>query len=159
MKARNIFSIVMISLLLISILIVPVRAGDNRSDYTGTVEFVSWTEPVPPVVTPGGTIHEQVVTEWLFNTTDSRLTGIYVFTGKCTWPHDKTGSWGPCQTTWTLDVNGDQQPDWEGVMSLSAQTKHDQWNGTGHGLGVYTGLQVSFKVYGIETVVGQVSGE
>ena len=162
MKARMIPLMIVVSLMLVALVATPVQAGTETTKYTGTVDFVSWVDLVPPVVTPGGTIHEQIVTEWLFNATDPRLSGTYIISGTCTWPHDKPWPWGPCHTTWTLDVNGDQQAEWEGVLTWTPQDYRVFWNGNGHGLGEYTGLNVSFKVYsGPEppgTVVGQVKG-
>jgi hypothetical protein len=153
MKARFIPQMIVVSLLLGALYASPLKAGTSQAEYTGTVEYVSWTEPVPPVVTPGGVIHQQFISKWSFHTTDVRLSGVYVITGVCTWPQEKSLGWGPCQATWTADVNGDKLADWEGAMSLVAHTKHDQWNGTGHGLGEYAGLNVSFKVYDVATVV------
>ena len=161
MKSRM-FSLVIAAALLLAAFTAPARADSTPVDYTGTVAFVSWVDPVPPAITPGGTVHEQIVTEWLYDTTDSRLSGTYVVAGACTWPHDKPWPWGPCHLTWTVDVNGDQQPEWEGVLVVTPQDYRIFWNGSGHGLGEYAGLHVSFKVYGgpfpPATVVGQVTG-
>jgi hypothetical protein len=147
MKARTVSLMIVASLLFVAFAATPASAGAKTTDYTGTVDFVSWVNLAPPVVIPGGTTHELVITEWSFNTTDPRLLGTYVLAGTCTWPRGKLWPWGPCQTTWTLDVDNDQKAEWEGVLTLTPQDYHVFWNGNGHGLGRYAGLFVSFKVY------------
>jgi hypothetical protein len=162
MKAKLVSLIITASLLLAAFAATPARAGANTTDYTGTMVFVGGEET--PVVTPGGTMHMSVVFNFQFDTSDPRVSGIYVMTGKCTIPTGKEpGVWGPCQATWTLDVNGDQQPEWEGVLETTGRLNHDQYNATGHGLGEFAGLYVSFKVHdfasGNATVDGQVIGD
>ncbi len=161
MKAR-VISVVIASLLLMTYGASPASAGSKTTDYNGTVSFVKWVDPVPPVVTPGGTVHEFPIIDFLFETSDPRVSGIYVFAGKCTWPNNKPWPWGPCNMTWTLDVNNDKQPDWEGVIHVTPQDYRIFWSGNGHGRGMYNGLNMSFKVEGgpfpPATVTGRVTG-
>jgi hypothetical protein len=163
MKAKNVSLVIVASLMLVVFTVGPTRAVAKTTDYTGTVDLVSWVSLAPPVITPSGTIREMVITEWLFKATDARLSGTYTIAGTCTWPHGKLWPWGPCHTTWTLDVDGDQQAEWEGVLTLTPQDYRVFWNGNGHGFGKYAGLFVSFKVYNggpmpPGTVVGKVTG-
>lgn len=137
----------------------PTRAASPNVDYTGTIDFLSWVDPVPPVVTPGGTIHEQVVTQWIVNVTDPRLSGIYVMSGQCTWPHEKPWPWGPCHLTWTLDTDNDQRPEWSGVLHATPQDYRVYWQGSGHGQDEYAGLNVNFKVEGGPMPPGNISGQ
>lgn len=141
----------------------PIQAASANTDYTGTIDFLSWVNPVPPVVTPGGTIHEQIVTQWIVNVTDPRLSGIYIMSGQCTWPHEKPWPWGPCHLRWTLDTDNDQRNEWEGNLTVTPQDYRIYWQGTGHGLDEYGDLKVSFKVEGgaapPANITGRVTGK
>ena len=165
MKLRISSLVVIGSLLLSTFFATPTAAdtgtGNNRTDFAGTADFVSWTDITPPEV-KGNNTHVYVFTEWSFATTDARVSGVYALTGKCMWPDSRPLPWGPCSGTWTLDVNGDQAPDWTGTFAIGGQTYHTVWNGVGHGLGPYAGLHMSFNVYQIEPspyrVTGQIHG-
>ena len=162
MKARTVSLIIIVSVLLMALAAAPVGAGTKTTDYTGTVAFSGTWEDLELKTTPGGTTHELVLTSFFFNTDDPRVTGDYMMTSKCTWPHGKPFPYGPCQATWTLNNDADPQPEWEGLVTLNPGLHYDQWNGNGRGLDEYTGLKLSFKVNdmadGEGPVVGQVIG-
>jgi hypothetical protein len=163
MKMRKVIILLATSVLLTTLVASPALAKSRPVEFTGTIDFMSWVNPVPPNVTPGGTVHEQIVTEWLFDMTDSRVDGLLVASGGCTWPHEKPWPWGPCHLNWTLDVDADLQPDWEGVLAVTPQDYRVFWNGSGHGLGQFAGLNMTFKVEGgpfpPASVTGRITSE
>ena len=105
---------------------------------------MDWIDQAPWKFT-GGTIHNLANTYWDFVSTDARLSGTYILDTKCNWPKGAFVD-GPCPTKWSLDVDGDDQPDWEGVLNVTAQT--GVWSGNGHGRGQFAGMNVSFKING-----------
>lgn len=158
MKMRKMIFLLAASLLLSTLVANPALADSKPTEFTGTIDFVNWVNPVPPVVTPGGTIHEQVVTQWTLLVSDPRFTGLMTASGRCTWPHEKSWAWGPCHMQWTLDSDADQQPDWEGAFNMTAQNFRVFWSGYGHGVGKYAGLKMTFKVTGEHAVPAPVIG-
>ena len=159
MKARTVSLVVIVSVLLMAFAASPVGAGTKTTDYTGTASWGGiWNDLEPPVVR-GGTVHELVYNPFQIDTTDPRVSGLYKMISKCTWPLNNEFAITPCQVTWTLDNDQDSQPEWEGIVTLTAGPYLDHWNGNGHGLGEYAGLKMSFKAYGMAAGTGQVVGQ
>ena len=142
MKAKMITTVVAMALLFVAFSATPAWAGAKTTDYTGTVSFVDFQD-LTSWKYAGRTIHDLANWYFYFDTTDPRLTGMYVLEAQCNWPKGAFIS-GVCQANWTLDVDGDGQSDWVGVVEVT----NNGWNGSGHGLGQYAGLNVMYKVRG-----------
>ena len=157
MKARIIPLMILVSLVLAVFSASPIRAGSKTTEYTGTMSLTYWEDL--SLTKPGNAIHDEVYTEWTVDATDARVAGVYVLIGRCNW--HATPFVGPCVTKWTLDNDGDGQPEWAGEFVAPGASNTVTWSGEGKGLDEYDGMHVKFKVQGWNeppTVNGRVTG-
>ncbi len=125
--------------------------AETRTAFTmsGPTTFIRWT--TTGFATPGDNWHAwDGAAVHRFTTTDPRFGGEITLAGNfplAVADHPMPG-WGPVNSTWTLDVDGDGIPDWEGTEPVlkNYQPVHISQL-VGHGLGRYDGLQVSAWVY------------
>ncbi len=141
----------------------PATAGTKTTfRMTGPVVFVSWT--TVRYALPGGNYHEWDGSGvFLITTDDSRFQGELTLEGSfqlCKATHPAP-CWGPLNTKWTLDVDFDGQPDWEGtehVLPQSGPVMRAHFSG--HGLGRYDGLQVTaWETLDVATGLNEMTGE
>jgi hypothetical protein len=154
MNARRISLVLVAVLLLAAFGGMPARAA--TSGFTGTCPWAGIYEDLGSYVT-GGVVHYRFFSVFSMSTTDSRFNGSLTMTMDSVYPTTRPVMWGPAQGTWTLDTDGDGQPDWQGPMTIAANAyTHNQVNAHGVGLGKYAGLRVSFTALANPETIGVV---
>ena len=164
MFARRV-SISLVSILTAMLLgITPAIAG-TKTSFTIDVPFTNNSFTLGQTATPAGNLHAwDSVGVGTFTSTDARFQGEITFHTQfllCKETHPLP-CWGPLNAKWTLDVDSDGQPDWEGIShGLPQNVSIVTIRFVGHGLGKYDGLQVTADYHlnldsGSEAMTGEI---
>ena len=169
MKARIILLTSTICLTLAIFGAAPVSVAAKTTGFTGAWTFVNWVDVAgypkcmghpelnPYVDACPTAIHDLADTYWHLDASDPRFSGTYVLRTTCNWRKEPFVA-GPCKGTWTVDIDNDQKPEWEGAWAFGSN-----WGLSGHGLDEFAGLNVSLKIHAIAfpdyIADGQVTGK